>query len=168
MHPARISHAIMKKFLLLFSLVLATAHAGVSKWVDAEGKVHYGDRPPASGASTTPLRGTVSLGDGITVVPDAGTAAPAGQPAAGAAATPRNGEVWIYTTPTCGYCNRAKDHMKARHVRYVEKDITANAQYKTEFRNLGGRGVPVTLSGSRRINGYTAEKFDAFLKSSGL
>jgi hypothetical protein len=38
----------MKRFLPLFALALIglNAHAGLNKWVDAEGKVHYSDTPP--------------------------------------------------------------------------------------------------------------------------
>lgn len=38
------SHVVIA-ILALFSL---TAHAGLNKWVDAEGKVHYSDSPPPS------------------------------------------------------------------------------------------------------------------------
>ncbi len=38
-----------KKIILLFILIVpVTAYAGVYKWVDENGKVHYGDSPQAS------------------------------------------------------------------------------------------------------------------------
>ena len=156
----------MKRLHVLFGLLLLCAHAqaGITKWVDTEGRVHYGDRPP-EGSKKADLRGTVSIGDGVTAVADLDNS-PA-TPSASVAA-PRKGEVWIYTTPTCGYCRYAKEHMRLKNVRYVEKDITANPKYKAEFRALGGRGVPVTLSGSQRINGYKESSFDSFLKSAGF
>lgn len=156
----------MKNICALAGLLLVLTHvqAGINKWVDAEGRVHYGDRPPAT-ASAASMRGTVSVGDGVTALPDSDKEAP---PAQTAAVTPRKGEVWIYTTPTCGYCRYAKEHMRLKNVRFLEKDITANAKYKSEFRALGGRGVPVTVSGSQRINGYKESAFDVFLKSAGF
>ncbi|MDD2701935.1 MAG: DUF4124 domain-containing protein [Sideroxydans sp.] len=33
--------------LLLLSFISLSAHAALNKWVDAEGKVHYSDSPPA-------------------------------------------------------------------------------------------------------------------------
>lgn len=44
----------MRQFLTIFSmLALATAaQAGVSRWVDAEGKVHYSDQPPPATAKS--------------------------------------------------------------------------------------------------------------------
>ena len=39
----------MKKIILLLGLIASVAaHAGVYKWVDENGKVHYGDSPQAS------------------------------------------------------------------------------------------------------------------------
>jgi glutaredoxin len=161
----------MKIRLLLFCLLSLSIGAGaqVSKWVDAQGRIHYGDRPPAGGANSVAMRGTISVGDGITAVPDSGRGAKtASEEFATATIAPRPGEVWIYTTPDCGYCKRAKEHMRLRNVRFVEKDITASAVYKSEFRAIGGRGVPVSLSNNQRINGYSEGGFDSFLKASGL
>ncbi|WJW75662.1 DUF4124 domain-containing protein [Thiohalobacter sp. IOR34] len=44
--------------VLLFSAGLAAAE--VYRWTDAEGRVHFGDRPPASGAEVVPLRSAPS------------------------------------------------------------------------------------------------------------
>lgn len=150
--------------LLLCCALALPAAAEVKKWTDAQGRVHYGDRPPGDSAKTE-LRGTVSFGDGITLVP-----AKAGKEEGGTLplAAPPQGDIWIYTTQDCGYCTRAKEHMKRKGLRYVEKDIEANPRYKAEFRTLGGRGVPVTLAGKERIVGFKAKNFDAFLKKAGF
>jgi hypothetical protein len=43
---------VMKNLILLLGLIVsAAAHAGVYKWVDDNGKVHYGDSPQASQAT---------------------------------------------------------------------------------------------------------------------
>jgi hypothetical protein len=36
---------------------------------------------------------------------------------------------------------------------------------KTEFRRLGGAGVPIILVGDRRMNGFSAEQLNAMLKN---
>ncbi len=154
--------------LCLMTLALPTV-AEVAKWVDAQGRVHYGDRPPSSaGTTTAPMRGTVSVGEGVTLVPGTDTSDVASQAFSTAVMAPRAGEVWIYTTPSCGYCKRAMKHLRQNNVAFTEKDISADPRYKNEFRAIGGRGVPVTLSGNKRVNGYSQESFDAFLKSAGL
>jgi glutaredoxin len=150
----------------VFMLALP-GHAGVTKWVDAQGRVHYSERPPTGIKSDhAALRGTVSVGDGISAVPE-GTASPVGEPVITIVA-PRKGEVWIYTTPSCGYCRLAEEHMRRKGISFTAKDITRNSAYKAEFRALGSRGVPVTLAGKQRINGYRTEAFEAFLKSAGF
>ena len=58
--------------------------------------------------------------------------------------------------------------MTQRGLRFVEKDIEADPKYQEEFRSLGARGVPVTLAGKERINGFRAKNFEAFLSRAGL
>jgi glutaredoxin len=159
---------MMRTLLLLCVAALALpVGAEVMKWTDAQGRVHYGDRPPADkAAQTMAIRGTVSVGDGAPVTSRAPSAA--SDEFAKAVMAPRKGEVWIYTTPSCSYCRAAKEYMRLKGVAYVEKDISANAANKSEFRAIGGRGVPVTLAGNQRINGYSEEAFSTFLKSAGL
>lgn len=49
----------MKKFLLiLLMLVSTTAFAELSKWVDADGKVHYSDQPPPANVKAKTLHVT--------------------------------------------------------------------------------------------------------------
>lgn len=148
-------------------MLVVPGHAEVAKWIDALGRVHYSERPPTGIKSDrAALRGTVSVGDGISVVPES-AASPAGEPVINIAA-PRQGEVWIYTTPSCGYCRRAEEHLRRKGIPFTAKDITKYSAYKAEFRALGSRGVPVTLAGKQRINGYSTEAFEAFLKSAGF
>lgn len=153
--------------LVCAALLALPVAAQVNKWVDAAGRVHYGDRPPAGNPlSTAPLRGTVSLGDGMTVVEEE-FKSPSAPFTAAAAPRPRQGEIWIYTTPRCRYCRHAKEHMRLKGVGFVEKDIRENARYKAEFKALHGRGVPVTLAGKKRFDDYQEEPFESFLKSAG-
>lgn len=162
----------MKRALLMLCTATLALPVGaeVAKWVDAQGRIHYGNRPPPDkSVRSEAMRGTVSVGDGMTVLPEsARPSVNASDEFAKATIMPRKGEVWIYTTPRCGYCRYAKEHMRLKGVAYTEKDISANASYKAEFRSFGGRGVPVTLSGNQRVNGYSEASFDAFLKSAGL
>jgi hypothetical protein len=39
--------------VIALSLISFAAHAGLNKWVDAEGKVHYSDSPPPNAKSET-------------------------------------------------------------------------------------------------------------------
>lgn len=46
-----------RKLLLTFCLltIASATHAGITKWVDADGKVHYSDAPPPEKAKTQSL-----------------------------------------------------------------------------------------------------------------
>lgn len=68
----------MKKLLLiLLALCSASAFAGLNKWVDANGKVHYSDSPPPPNVKAQTLRTPTE------------TAAPASDAAASAPAAPK-------------------------------------------------------------------------------
>lgn len=72
----------------------------------------------------------------------------------------RPGEVVIYTTPTCGYCRQALAHLRNRNIPFLEKDVSANAQARSEWQALGGRGVPLALFGSQKLSGFAAASYD--------
>lgn len=73
----------------------------------------------------------------------------------------RPDEVVLYGTPNCGYCKQARAHLQSRGIPYLEKDVSSNAQAETEWRALGGRGVPLTIMGSHKLTGYSAASFDS-------
>jgi len=63
--------------LIIAGLLTYGAQAGVYRWVDPEGNVHYGDRPPAEGAEPIRLHGqklpgSAESGVGATVPADLG------------------------------------------------------------------------------------------------
>lgn len=72
----------------------------------------------------------------------------------------RPGEIVLYATPNCGYCKLARAHMQRRGIAYLEKDVSSNAQAESEWRALGGRGVPLTVMGSHKLTGFSAASFD--------
>ena len=54
----------MSKFLLILLMLASTnTFAGISKWVDAQGRVHYSDQPPPPDAQTKTLRPVSGTGD---------------------------------------------------------------------------------------------------------
>jgi glutaredoxin len=87
-------------------------------------------------------------------------------PAAPAAATARQ-PVQIFTTAWCGYCRRAKAQLATRGVPYPEIDVEESDSGRREFAALRGRGVPVILVGSQRMDGYDADRLDAMLRGAG-
>lgn len=52
--------------------------------------------------------------------------------------------VTIYSTPTCGYCQAAKEYFKENNVAYTEVDVAADqAKAREMIEKSGQMGVPV-------------------------
>lgn len=62
-------------FLMLFSF---TAHAGISRWVDENNRVHYSDAPPPASAKAQKLRSSSDTAAPVGTSNTAATSAPAG------------------------------------------------------------------------------------------
>ena len=142
---------------LLLALASQLALAQPYKWIDAQGRTHYGDRPPAD-ARARPVTAAINTYSGTPVLNGAG------KPATAAA---QREALVIYTTPTCGYCIQAKAYMGRRGIPYTERDVTLSESYEREFRQKGGRGVPLIVAGSRTLNGYSEDSLEALLKGAG-
>ncbi len=64
------------------------------------------------------------------------------------------GKVVMYSTPTCGYCKRARAFFTKNNIGYTEHDITTDKLANQRYRKLNGRGVPLILVGEKRISGF--------------
>ena len=70
-------------------------------------------------------------------------------------------KIEIYTTPTCGYCVRAKDFFKKHNLFFTEIDVTENrnlAKVKEVFAKVGQYGVPVIVINGEAIFGFDLVK----------
>ena len=135
----------------IFPLILAiitsfAAQAEVYTWKDAQGRTHFGDRPPAdSKAQQLELEiNTIHRPQLQTL--DAGFAA--------------NRQVTIYTTEWCGVCTQAKQHFKANNIPFRAYDVEKSPKGRRDYRKLNGTGVPIILVGKQRMNGFSPKRFD--------
>ena len=146
--------------LRFLSLVLLTAPlplgAGVYKWTDAQGRVHYSDDPPPE-AKAQQIKVKINSIQGPAVV----------STLRGGAAAKAKDSVRIYTAVWCGYCKKAKAHLAAKGIPYDEVDVEASERGHSEFVQLGGRGVPLILVGNQRMDGFDAGRLDAMLAVAG-
>ncbi len=63
--------------------------------------------------------------------------------------------VAIYSTPTCHYCNLAKDFFKEHNVAYTEYDVQNDALKRKEMVEKSDQlGVPVIDIGGEIIVGF--------------
>lgn len=55
-------------------------------------------------------------------------------------------KVKIYSTPTCVYCNMAKQFFKEKGIKYEEYDVAADLKKRKEMVDISGQmGVPVIV-----------------------
>ena len=67
--------------------------------------------------------------------------------------------VIIYSTPTCTYCNAAKDFFKEKGVAYVEYNVASDLERRKEMIDKTGQmGVPVIMIGGEAIVGFDQDK----------
>ena len=150
-------HRVLAGVLMALVLLPSALVADMYKWVDENGKVHYSDSsPPGKKAKKLDLK--INSISGPPVVYSVGN---------DTAATSTS-KVKLYTTTWCGYCKKAKAYLQARGTPFQEVDVERSAQGQSEFRALGGRGVPVILVGSQRMDGYSEGGLEGLLKQAGL
>lgn len=144
--------------LLGAALASPACHAQLYKWKDAEGRTRYSNVPvPGQSAPAAVPQDRVAT-----------ASAPAGAPAAQPAAAPSaKAAVTLYTTAWCGYCSKTRAYLKARGIPFTDRDVEKSAEAKSDYRRLGGRGVPVILVGSQRMDGFSEAKLAELLTRGG-
>ncbi len=67
--------------------------------------------------------------------------------------------VTIYSTPTCHYCNLAKEFFAQKGVQYTAYDVSTDAARREEMIQMTGQlGVPVIVIGNTTLVGFDREK----------
>lgn len=68
-------------------------------------------------------------------------------------------DVVIYSTPTCHFCQMAKEFFKENDVTYTEHDVAADTEKRQEMVERSGQmGVPVIFIGEEMIVGFDEDK----------
>lgn len=68
-------------------------------------------------------------------------------------------KVTIYSTPTCTYCQLAKQFFTENDVEYTEVDVAADAEKRAEMiEKTGQMGVPVIEIDDQVVVGYDEAK----------
>jgi len=125
----------------------ATCAGEIHTWRDAEGRVHFGDRPPPDvAAEIVTVRPNVYQSPSIESVGEVFGVAP---------------KVVLYSASWCGVCKQARRYFDAQDVAYDEYDVETSARGKRDFARLEAHGVPVILVGRQRMNGFNSAAFDA-------
>lgn len=138
----------MRLTILVSTLLLAAnaTAADIYQWTDAQGRVHFGDRPQSGAAGPRPQAQAQAQPNVIgSVQPDA---------------RPEAKEVVLYSTQRCGFCRKARAHFAERGIPYTEYDVETSEKGWRDYNRMNGRGVPIILIGGERMNGFSASLFD--------
>lgn len=73
-------------------------------------------------------------------------------------------KVIIYSTPTCHFCNLAKDFFKEKGVKYEEFNVATDLAKRKEMMDKSGQmGVPVIEIGTDIVVGFDEEQVAGLL-----
>ena len=74
-------------------------------------------------------------------------------------------KVSVYSTPTCVYCNMAKDFFDENGIKYESFDVAADAVKRKEMMEKSGQlGVPVIIVGDDLLVGFDEDKLKSLLE----
>ena len=148
-----------KALLVMLSMLALSAQAATYRWVDADGSVTYGDRPPANGAAQMRNAATSA---------EATTPAGFGTLPYALRSVANRFPVRLYTSRGCEVCDAARAHLIQRGVPFTES-ILASDRDLAEFRRIGFTEfkVPSVSVGRERAQGFGAANWNALLDAAG-
>lgn len=131
---------VVGALLVCAALVVSatSAASGVKKWIDADGKTHYGERPPVA-VSASDVSATLNVADSVNTE-----------------------QVVLYTTAWCGYCKQARRYLAEKGIAYREYDIEKSTVANRQHKLAGGQGVPLLVVGDRSQSGFSRSGYDRF------
>jgi glutaredoxin len=150
----------MKKLMVIagvMSILTGIACAdSLFRWVDGEGKVHYGDRPASDAVNVEAKKFTAP------VVPDDGTLSYAARLAK------ENFPVTLYVAEHCGEpCVQARALLNKRGVPYTEKFLATREDNAEFVRVSGGNGIPTMAVGKTYVQGFEPGQWESELDIAG-
>jgi glutaredoxin-like YruB-family protein len=73
-------------------------------------------------------------------------------------------DITIYSTPSCTFCNMAKDFFKENDIAYTEYNVAEDEAKREEMVEKSGQmGVPVIFIGEEMIIGFEEGKVKEML-----
>ena len=73
-------------------------------------------------------------------------------------------QVTIYSTPTCHFCQMAKEFFKEKNVEYTDFNVAEDTEKRQEMIEMTGQmGVPVIKIGDDVVIGFDKEKITQLL-----
>lgn len=141
---------------LLFIFNSPFAQAQMYKWVDAQGKVHFSDKPPPANAKQ--VQNKIDTG--------ASTVSTVNLPADLAAAVKKN-PVTLYTTKNCSACNTSRSLLKQNGIPFNEKTIGSQEDLTKLKQVSGDSQLPVMIINKSKFLGFEPDSWREALTAAG-
>ena len=75
-----------------------------------------------------------------------------------------NHDITIYSTPTCSWCQAAKDYLHQREIEFEDVDVSADMGRAMEMVDKSGQqGVPVIDIDGEIVVGFDRPRIDSLL-----
>jgi glutaredoxin len=146
--------------VFLLAATLAAGAAAQYRWLDNEGKVHYGDAPPRDAKDVR------SLGTRAAPAPAIKEDSTRNLPFELRRAVER-APVVVYTAPECQPCAPAVALLRDRGVPYTERTVVSPEDVQ-EFRRIsGGLRLPYLTIGSQAQSGFNPDIWLSLLDAAG-
>ena len=141
----------MKYMLILFLIFMSLeASSEIYKWIDEEGRVHYGDsKNKPSDAVVEKMYLKLNTYKNTTFESSDINA----------------DRVTMYSASWCGFCKKARNYFIANRIPYIEYDVDRDQNAKRRYKKLGANGVPVILYKDRRMNGFSEQGFKSIYRN---
>ncbi len=125
------------------------------KWLDANGRVTYGDNPPRDAKNIEPLRRADPDTDPILALPLELRRAVVAFP------------LTLYTSAACTPCGAARDLLQARGTPYTEVTLTTPQDVEAFSKLDLGDKVPVLMVGRQSLKEFMPSAWHATLDTAG-
>jgi len=149
----------MKRIVLLLSCLAVMpsgAQAGeLYRWLDAKGKVHYGDVPPAGATQVTTIKSPAATTPGEDLPYETRRAQ-------------QNFPVTLYVADNCAEaCNQARELLSKRGIPFSEKSLVTQEDIDAFKALSGSDGVPTLAVGKAFLKGFLAGQWHGELDIAG-
>ena len=144
----------MHNFKLVIAITLSTLWsvntygAEVFKWVDSQGNVHFGDKPPEQEKLEVVKLGQSNSFTQVSANSEENAMA-------------QQKKIVMYTTSWCPYCKKARAYFKDNGLTFTEYNVENSPSKNKEFKALGGTGYPLILIGKQdKMQGFSVSAFE--------
>lgn len=143
------------KWPILFLFFISSANAQMYRWVGADGRVTYSDKPPPSSVGKQQQKPIISgeaSGDGLNYA---------------LSELAKNFPVALYTSSGCAPCDEGRLLLKNRGIPFSERTISSNEDI-ARMKQAGGDGrIPFLTVGRNPQSGFESGSWNAALSAAG-